>query len=74
MRAVDAFARIEYCALPVIVGGGIGLAPVPPDAAEGFCCLMRLVYLVAAATAYLSIYVWSVFGVCRDRPQVSDRH
>lgn len=51
---MDAFAGIEYRAQPVITVDGIGLVPVPPDAAEGFCCL---VCLAAAATRHPRICV-----------------
>lgn len=56
IRAVDAFARIEYCAPSVIIVGDLGLVPVSPDAAEG------LYRLVAAAAAYPCICIWSVSG------------
>ncbi|MDH6623023.1 hypothetical protein M2271_000810 [Streptomyces sp. LBL] len=53
---MDAFARLEYCAPSVIIVGGIGLVPFSPDAAEGFY------RLVAAATVYPCICIWSVSG------------
>lgn len=56
IRAVDAFATIEYCTPSVIIIGGIGLVPVSPDAAEGFY------RLVTAATVYPCICIWSVSG------------
>lgn len=56
IRAVDAFARIEFCAPPVIIVGDIGPVPISPDAAEGFY------RLVAAVTAYPCICIWSVSG------------
>ncbi|QYX77736.1 hypothetical protein [Streptomyces akebiae] len=51
---MDAFAGIEHCAQLVIIVDGSGLVPVPPDAAEGFCCL---VCLAAAATGHPRICV-----------------
>ncbi|MDW4911024.1 hypothetical protein RB628_38345 [Streptomyces sp. ADMS] len=56
---MGAFPGIEYCAPSVIIGGigiGIGLVPVSPDTAEGFY------RLVAAATVYPCIRIWSVSG------------
>ena len=54
--AVDAFAGIEHRAPSVIIVGDIGLVPVSPDVAEGFYRLL------AAATVYPFICIWSVSG------------